>query len=263
MLKVALLNQNEEVIKEISGKDNLWLGYKGEYEDDYIIRLSSDENLNYLAIKFDVTKEETFIYIPKKSWDYIIKLYPQRSAFPSTMFRAWRNCISVRYMTCEEINSYRNLALNTHDQTFDSGAYPHASANVETRNESTFFALNAIDGMLANDDHGAYPFQSWGINKDPNACLTLNFGRKVKIDKLGFVLRGDYPHDSYWTQGTVTFSDGSKEILKFEKLLTEQQFSIEEREIEWLKFDELIKAEDDSPFPALTQIMVYGVEIEK
>lgn len=262
MLKISLLNQERETLKTISGKDNLWLGFKNRYEDGYIIRIESESPLNHLAIKFDATKEESFIYIPNKTWEYKIKIYPEKSAFPSTMFRSFRNCMSVRYMTTKEIYSYRNMALNTHDQTFENGSYPHASANVETRNESTFFALNAIDGMLTNDGHGAYPYQSWGINKDPNACLTINFGRKIKVNKLGFVLRGDYPHDSYWIQGTITFSDGSEEIIKFEKRLEEQVFNIDERNIEWIKFDKLVKNEDDSPFPALTQIMVYGQELK-
>ena len=32
--------------------------------------------------------------------------------------------------------------------------------------------------------------------------------------------------------------------------------------ITWLSFGKLIKADDPSPFPALTQIEVYGVEMQ-
>ena len=37
-----------------------------------------------------------------------------------------------------------------------------------------------------------------------------------------------------------------------------QYFAIAPRTVQWLTFDNLIKAEDESPFPALTQIEVYG-----
>jgi len=50
--------------------------------------------------------------------------------------------------------------------------------------------------------------------------------------------------------------------LKFQKTDKLQVFDIAPRTIEWLTFDKLIKAEDESPFPALTQIEVYGKDIK-
>ncbi len=91
--------------------------------------------------------------------------------------------------------------------------------------------------------------------------MKLDFGRCVEIDRLGICLRADFPHDSYWTEGTVTFSDGSQEVLRFEKTNRTQYFTIEKRKIRWLTFDKLIKAEDESPFPALTQMEVWGTDI--
>ena len=63
--------------------------------------------------------------------------------------------------------------------------------NVETRGEAVFAARNAIDGVYENDAHGIWPYQSWGINRDPNAALTLDFGRPVTIDELRLTLRAD------------------------------------------------------------------------
>ena len=40
-----------------------------------------------------------------------------------------------------------------------------------------------------------------------------------------------------------------------------QEFVFEKKRIQWLKLKELIKADDPSPFPALTQIEVYGKEV--
>ena len=34
-----------------------------------------------------------------------------------------------------------------------------------------FAARNAIDGIFENSAHGEYPYQSWGINRDPNAPI--------------------------------------------------------------------------------------------
>ena len=39
-------------------------------------------------------------------------------------------------------------------------------------------------------------------------------------------------------------------------------FNIEKKNIRWIKLGKLIKADDPSPFPALTQIEVYGTEAE-
>ena len=93
-----------------------------------------------------------------------------------------------------------------------------------------------------------------GLTKTQKPVYELILGEKSSIDELGFILRGDYPHDSYWTKGIVTFSTGDSLEVDFEKLLSEQKIKISPREIEWLELNQLIKAEDESPFPALTQI---------
>ena len=158
----------------------------------------------------------------------------------------------------DEIAEYRNLTVNVNDLHDAVNCYPHASANVETRGESVFAARNAIDGVLENHGHGSWPYASWGINRDPNAEMRIDFGRKVTVDCLKIYLRADFPHDSWWTKATVTFSDGSVEVLDLVKYDRAQTFHIAPREVEWLTFGTLIKAEDESPFPALTQLEAYG-----
>ena len=73
-------------------------------------------------------------------------------------------------------------------------------------------------------------------------------------------LRADFPHDAWWTQATVEFDDGSREVLELKKSAAPQCFAIAPRTVKSLKLFELIKAEDPSPFPALTQIEAWGVE---
>lgn len=158
----------------------------------------------------------------------------------------------------EEKNNYRILSENVWDQHGDVNCYPHASANVETRGESVFAALNAIDGVTVSESHGDWPYESWGINRRDDATWKLEFGRPVEMDKLIIYTRADFPHDNWWEKATVTFSDGTKEILDLKKGGEAQVFSVHKNGIEWLELSELIKAEDSSPFPALTQLQVYG-----
>lgn len=84
----------------------------------------------------------------------------------------------------------------------------------------------------------------------------------MKADKIIVYLRADFPHDNWWTEGKVTFSDGTEMILPLEKGGHGQEFCFEPKQIEWLTFSDLKKADDPSPFPALTQFEVYGTEVK-
>ena len=114
--------------------------------------------------------------------------------------------------------------------------------------------------MKANHYHGEWPYTSWGINRDPNAAWRLDFGRRVMIDEAVLYLRADFPHDAWWRQATLHFSDGSQIRLDLEKTDAGQRFQFPERQTEWVVLDQLIKAEDPSPFPALTQLELWGRE---
>ncbi|WP_042462433.1 discoidin/SUN/FTP domain-containing protein [Neobacillus dielmonensis] len=224
-----------------------------------VIRVETDVKDAYLVVKLDETLDSTILFVPNCSFDYMIEMNETALEARSDLaFKGKRHYLQARFAKEEEIASYRNWALNPHDQKEYRGAYPHASANVETRNDATFFACNAIDGVYANNSHGSYPYQSWGINRREDAALTIDFGREVEIDQVGFTLRNDFPHDSYWTEVTVEFSDGSSETFSIEKIPTPQFFSIEKRKVSTAVLCNLKKAEDDSPFPALTQIELYG-----
>ena len=82
----------------------------------------------------------------------------------------------------------------------------------------------------------------------------------VDIDCLVLWTRADFPHDSWWVQAGLIFSDGFEAVIRMEKSRKPHEFSIEKKKITWLKLVNLIQAEDPSPFPALTQIEVYGTE---
>ena len=62
---------------------------------------------------------------------------------------------------------------------------------------------------------------------------------------------------------TLHFSDGTSIDWKLKKTNLAQVLEIEPKEISWIMMNQLIKADDESPFPALTQLEVYGTDIRK
>ena len=88
--------------------------------------------------------------------------------------------------------------------------------------------------------------------------MTVDFGREVEADKIVLYTRADFPHDNWWKQVTLTFSDGTSLDWELEKSQLPHVLSIEPKRITWIKLSNLIKADDPSPFPALSQIGVYG-----
>lgn len=258
-IQVTLLNANDDVLLEKEITERGYLFYEQAYEEGDKVRVTLAEEGQFLKVKIDDAMAETIIFIKGNSWTYTI---PSKDnihvSYPTHAFAGEKHYLSFCIPSEEEVRSYRNLAFNPLDQNKKEEAFPHASANVETRNEATFFARNAIDGILANTDHGFWPYQSWGINRQADATLRVIFGKKVEVDRAGIALRADFPHDSYWTQATLAFSDGTREVVSLEKDEDLQFFDFEKREVEWVEIKELIKAEDESPFPALTQLEIYG-----
>lgn len=227
------------------------------YEEGDRIRLTLTDPGQFLWLRLDETLDSSLVYITETTYEFVVS----RAAVEAHVdhrFHNKRHYLSARIAAIEEVAGYRNWALNPHDQKDAHGCYPHAFANVETRNDATFFASNAIDGVYANTNHGSYPYQSWGINQQEDAALTIDFGREVVLDKVGLMLLGDYPHDSHWVSCTLTFSDGSKEVLRTTDSLEVQYFSFAKRTTTRVVFSDLIKAEDESPFPALTEIELWG-----
>ncbi len=242
------------------GEGQARLVFSDEYrEGDEIILESSRANI-HLFYQVDDALGGALVYITDKCIRYRVPFGEKRICYSPKVFSGKKHYLYVRQATKEEIAAYRNLAQNVMDQHGETHCYPHASANVETRGESVFAARNAIDGVTENRSHGEWPYASWGINRDPDACLRLEFGREVRIDRIELTTRADFPHDSWWTQATFTFSNGSSIDFPMEKSEEAHVCTFAPKTISWLTLDRLIKADDPSPFPALSQIAVYGTE---
>jgi hypothetical protein len=260
VLSLKIINEQGTILAENSDQDEVMLVYKEEYNPGDKIILTTTEKDIHLMVQLDDAMSSSFVYITKNEVIYRIPFGEKKISYSPKSFYGNMHLLSARLATKEEIGNYKNLALNVFDQHGDTGCYPHATANVETRDESVFAARNAIDGVRENRDHGKWPYQSWGINRQDDAELKLEFGRSVKINKIVLYTRADFPHDNWWEEVDLTFSDGTNIKWQLEKSYKPHILNIEEKEVEWLLLNNLIKADDPSPFPALTQIEVYGVD---
>lgn len=262
ILSLKVLDINGKTLAASHGTDFVDLVYSSEYhEGDRIELQSSDKNI-HINWQVDDALGSAFVFF-KDTEQYVIPFGDKRICYSPKVFAGSKHYIYAEVASKSETALYRNLALNPADQHREVHTFPHASANVETRGESVFEARNAIDGVRANLSHGEWPYGSWGINRRADAEMTIDFGREVTIDRLVFYLRSDFPHDSWWTQATVTFSDGSREIIPLTKTSEGQSFTIAKRTVSSLVLSDLIKADDPSPFPALTQLEVYGVAVSE
>lgn len=257
---IRIMNKEGQEKACMAGENQAILAWNGAYEEGDSITISVPEAPQYYVLRVDDVLDEAFVYLTEKTLTYSIPFEEKKFNINPKSFTGEDHYLTLRKAEDHEVSSYKNLAKNTADQNEDKGCYPHAYANVETRGESVFAARNAIDGVVSNLCHGNWPFASWGINMQDDAEMTLDFGRPVDFDKILLYTRADFPHDNWWEQVTFTFSDGSTETVSLEKSLEPHVIPMKKTGITWLKFGNLIKADDPSPFPALTQIEVYGKE---
>lgn len=257
-LVLKIKDRDKNVIKEEKGSDYVNLVYDREYKEGDTICLEAEANKFYV-IQLDDAMRENIVYITANEFIYYIPFGDKRISYSPKAFAGSLHLITVREAFAEEIYSYRNLAENVYDQHGDNYCYPHASANVETRGEAVFAARNAIDGITENHSHGKWPYQSWGINMQDDAEITVEFGKPADIDRMILYTRADFPHDNWWEKATFTFSDGSKLVMNLTKSDKGQEIGFQKKTVEWVRLGSLIKSNDPSPFPALSQWKIFGV----
>lgn len=262
MLSLKIIDNQEKTRFVSRGEDQVILVNTSAYQEGDRIYLESSEKNVYLMIQLDDAIEPVLVYVTDNI-SFTVPFGEKRIVYSPKAFWGERHYLYARVATKEEVKAYRNLALNPLDQPSNTTYYPHASANVETRNEAVFAARNAIDGVVANSSHGEWPYESWGINRREDACIKVDFGREVEIDKIILYTRADFPHDSWWKQVSFNFSDGSTIDFPMKKSLVGHVLNFEKKRVSWVVMDKLIKADDASPFPALSQIEIYGREIIK
>ncbi len=257
-MKIEIINDKGEKLFEGQEEREIDLVVEREYEKGDYIRITDIEAPCYLVVQVDDVLGEALIYATSKEINYRIPFEQMKGAHSPKTFAGPTHLLHVRYAREQEWSSYRNLALNVMAQHEFEGYYPYARANVETRGEAVFAARNVIDGIKCNTSHGEWPYGSWGINQRKDATIKIDLGREVEMEELILYTRADFPHDSWWTQVTVTFSDGTSRICSLEKTEKAQLLKLPPIKASWIMLSELIKAEDESPFPALTQVEIWG-----
>lgn len=258
-LTIQVLAEDGSVKQQASGEENVYLVYNQAYEPGDVLVLQADEP-GYVVAQLEDSIMPAFGYL-KDTYTWKVPFEEKAICYSPKSFSGAVHLLRARAAEQAEIKLRRNVALNPMDSHDNSGFFPHASANVETRGESVFAASNAINGNIANDGHGAYPYESWGVNQQADAEIKIDFGREVLLEDVVITLRADFPHDNWWKTATISFSDGSTFTPVFEKTAQPQEFPFAARVVTWAKMGGMKKDESDpSPFPALTQIEFWGTD---
>lgn len=237
------------------------LVYEDEYNPgDYII-LETNAASGFWEIRLEDSMLPTIVFLKDNKLRFDIPFNYQKIPYSPKSFSGGLHMITAKPADEYMIYMQRNLALNPYDNSNITGVFPHASANIETRGEAVFAARNTIDGIFANSSHGNYPYQSWGINKDPDAALKIDLGIPCLVAEIRLTLRADFPHDNYWVRASLDFSDGSSETIDLVKSALPQIFRFPEKNVQWVVLNKLIQSDEPSPFPALTQFEIWGAVV--
>lgn len=261
-ISVKVLDQNGKTLAVSRNEDEVNLVYSAEYQDGDRIIVEASENNQYYWLQVDDALGQDLVYYKGGVFSYPIPFGSKRIQLSPKAFSGSKHLLRVKKAKPFEYLTYRNLSKNVNDHHGNNNTFPHAFANVETRGESVFAAMNAIDGVTAGESHGEWPYQSWGINQRPDAEMTIDFGRLVEVDRLVIYLRADFPHDNWWKEVSVEFSDGETKSFSLQRTGMAQEFTFEPKQTLSVKLKEMKKSAEPSPFPALTQLELYGKDVD-
>ena len=171
--------------------------------------------------------------------------------------------------SAEAAGQYKNLALNPNDDRAAGHGFPHASSNSEypcvwtsggpaCTPDTTFLALNAIDGKTKNDCHGSLACASWGPQIAAGLWWRVDFGHKVQVDKVVIWIRHDFPHDSWWKDAELVFSDSSKVQIHPDSVALPQTFQFASRSTNSLMIANLVP--NANTWCAFTEVQVWGYD---
>ena len=262
MIELRILNNNGDIMLCQKG-ESIDLHYNQKYyKGDKIIICKKD--MDFLAVQLDDTLVESIIYVPSNSFEYEIPIDKLRTGYDENAFATECHHIRIYQPSDDVVYGYRNISLNSHDKKEQKRYYPHAYANLVTRDEPCFYERNAIDGICVNNRHGGYPFHSWAGGAREDLEYYLDFGTVVEVDKIVFYLRADFPHDTYWKSVDVEFDNKTRVTANFIKTAEGQELALDEpqltRKIHLTNFKQ---AELPFSWAALSQIEVYGKYIKE
>lgn len=256
VLKFECRNKDGNIICAAEAQENLELTWSHVYEEGDALVIYGCPG-QFLELQLEEAVRPAVIYLKESPFVYRIPMGEERMPYAPEAFEGSEHRIFVR--SIEKPQGRRMLSENSLDVRGETAAYPHCTATIETRGESVFAARNTIDGLTETNDHGKWPYTSWGEGEDPGASIMIEFGREVEVDEVQFYLRSDFPHDNYWQHAVLELEHSGDIPVSFEKTGEMQRIFVEKQKTSWVKLKNLQKDETDpSPFPALTQWRVFG-----
>ena len=265
IINLKLIRENGDVKFKAYGNE-IDEHFHGEYEPGDKFRIELCDGA-FVKLKLDPTLAESIVYVPDGTFEFLVPFDRERQAcYAPGAFDGDDHRIVVAEPTDAEIYADRLISLNSHDRHNVPKYYPHAVANFVTREDPCFFERNAIDGVIDNSNHGFFPYHSWGGGLREDLEYELHFGQDVEVAEVVLFLRADFPHDTYWKECDVEFSDGTKVHADLIGTAEGQKVSFEPKTTEMVKLTgfKQQRLEDGSlSFAALTQIEVYGKYIKK
>ena len=184
--------------------------FHGEYEpgDKFRIELCDSK---FMKIRLDESLLESVVYVPDGVFEFAVPMDRElKACYAPGAFSGDDHRIICSEPDEAECYGERLISLNSHDRHNVPKYYPHAVANFVTREDPCFFERNAIDGVIDNSNHGFFPYHSWGGGLREDLEFEIRFGCPVEVSKVVLYLRADFPHDTYWKEADVEFSDGSR-----------------------------------------------------
>ena len=265
IINLKLIRENGDVKFKAYGNE-IDEHFHGEYEPGDKFRIELCDGA-FVKLKLDPTLAESIVYVPDGTFEFAVPFDRERQAcYAPGAFDGDDHRIVVSEPTDAEIYDDRLISLNSHDRHNVPKYYPHAVANFVTREDPCFFERNAIDGVIDNSNHGFFPYHSWGGGLREDLEYELHFGTDVEVSSVVLFLRADFPHDTYWKECDVEFSDGTKVHANLIGTADGQKVDFEPKTTEMVKLTgfKQQRLEDGSlSFAALTQIEVYGKYIKK
>ena len=240
--------------------------FHGEYEDGDKFRIELCDS-EFVKLRLDDTLAESIIYVPDGTFEFTVPVgYELDSCYHPSAFRGDDHRLLCSEPDESEIYGERLISLNSHDRHLVSKYFPHAHANFVTREDPCFFERNAIDGVIDNSNHGKFPYHSWGGGLREDLEFEVRFGTEVEVSRVVLFLRAEFPHDTYWREMDVEFSDGSRAHAQLQGVAEGQAVEFEPKKTTYIKLTgfKQQRLEDGSlSFAALTQVEVYGKYIKK
>ena len=265
IINLKLIRENGDVKFKAYGTE-IDEHFHGEYEAGDKFRIELDGG-KFVKIQLDQTMLASIVYIPDGVFEFIVpEGYALSSGYAPGAFSGDDHRIVCSEPSEAEIYGERLISQNSHDRHNVAKYFPHAYANFVTREDPCFFERNAIDGVCNNKSHGRYPYHSWGGGLREDLEFEVQLGAPCEVSEVTIFIRADFPHDTYWKECVLEFSDGTSIHTELIGTAEGQVVKFEPKVTEYVKLCGLKqqRLEDGSlSFAALSQFEIKGKYIKQ